>query len=164
VGLSKYQWNIKYYGFENDWEPEEALRWAFGEYLYKDGGHFETLDEVVGRRVHASTAGRSGGWLVIHDELTDEEFAAVDRHVKACLAGLTDFLKSERQFLVEQKMAAEEEEKARRKALKSDARVNEVVDCLREISGPGNDFVLFIKGIRIDSTWSSSSIIEPKES
>lgn len=92
-----YQWNIKYYGFQNEHEIELAQLWAFGDYLYSKG-EFEYLNEVVGRPVKASIQGRSGGWLIIDTELTDDELDKVTKHVDACMKGLDDFLKEERRF------------------------------------------------------------------
>jgi hypothetical protein len=89
----RYQWCIKYYGFQDEFEIEIARLWAFGEY---SKGHLENLNVVVGRPVEASIEGRSGGWLVIDTELSDAELAKVDTHVKACLKGLPEFLNEER--------------------------------------------------------------------
>lgn len=92
-----YQWNIKFYGFQAEWEIEIAQQWVFGDYIYSKG-HFEYLNEVVGRPVKASIQGRSGGWLVIDEELTDEERAKVDAHVAASMKALPEFLKEERAY------------------------------------------------------------------
>jgi hypothetical protein len=97
-GYGRYQWNIKFYGgFHSEYEIEIARCWAFGDYLYSKG-EFEYLNEVVGRPVKASIQGRSGGWLVIDTELTQAELKKVDQHVKACLKGLSAFLKEDREL------------------------------------------------------------------
>jgi len=93
----RYQWNVKFYGFAAEWELEAATFWALGEYLYSKG-QFEYLNEIVGRPVRASLSGRSGGWLVIDEELTDEELRKVDTHVAACMRALPEFLKEERAY------------------------------------------------------------------
>lgn len=93
----RYQWNIKYYRFESEFEIESAILWAFGEYSYKDRG-FDGLNELLGRAVKSGTDGRSGGWLVIDTELTDAELELIDAHVESCLKGLPDFLKEEREY------------------------------------------------------------------
>lgn len=93
----RYQWDIKYYGWMDEFEIEAARRWSLGDYCYKTG-QFEYLNEVVGRPVQASIEGRSGGWLVIDTELTPEELSKVDQHVEACLKALSEFLKEEREL------------------------------------------------------------------
>ena len=97
----RYQWNVKFYGWQNEWEIEAARLWAFGEYMYSRGG-FDELNDLIGRPVKASLSGRSGGWLVIDTELTKAELRKVDRHVKACMKGLPAFLKEERAFNTEE--------------------------------------------------------------
>jgi hypothetical protein len=92
-GYGMYQWNIKYYGWESDFQINEAVLWAFGVYYYSKG-QFDYLNEVVGRPVRAFQAGRSGGWLVIDEPLTDKELRAVNRHIKVCMRNLPKFLKS----------------------------------------------------------------------
>lgn len=102
----RYQWDIKYYDFQNEFEIETALFWAFGDYV-KVGVNpvngntirgFDGLSELLGRPIESGTAGRSGGWLVIDTELTPAELKKVDAHVEACMNGLSDFLRDEREF------------------------------------------------------------------
>ena len=105
-----YQWDIKYYGFESEFEIEAAGVWAFGDHV-KVGTNpvngnkvygFDGISNLLGRPIQSSTAGRSGGWLVIDTALTDEELDKVDKHVEACMAHLKDFLIDERAFHAEQ--------------------------------------------------------------
>lgn len=97
-GYGRYQWNIKYYGFQDSREVEAALLWSFGEYDYKLS-QFQGINEVIGRPVKAWIDGRSGGWLVIDEELSKEELQRMDLHVSACLEGLSQFLQEEREYL-----------------------------------------------------------------
>lgn len=106
----RYQWDIKFYDWQNEYEVESAVLWAFGEHVKfgtkpSNGNsryHFDQLSEVVGRPVEARIQGRSGGWLVIDSELTEEELAKVDAHVEACMKGLKAFLTEERAFRKEE--------------------------------------------------------------
>lgn len=96
-GYGRYQWNVKFYGWQSDFEIETACNWALGDFLHSKC-QFEYLNEVLGRPVRAHMAGRSGGWLVIDTELTEAELLKIDAHVKACVDGLPDFLKEEREL------------------------------------------------------------------
>lgn len=92
-GYGLYQWNIKFYGFESEYEIESACGWAFGEYLFTRH-QFEYLNEIVGRPIQAHIDGRSGGWLVIDEELTKVELKRVDRHIRSCLKVLPKYLET----------------------------------------------------------------------
>ena len=95
-GYGRYQWNIKYYNWQDEDEIELAINWAFGSYVYHTG-EFDYLNDVVGRPVKAHIAGQSGGWLVVDTELTKEELDKVSAHVASCMAGLDKFLAEERE-------------------------------------------------------------------
>lgn len=141
-----HQWCIKFHaGFESNHEQEDALLWAFGEYSHKTNS-FDQLNDMLGRTIKASTAGRSGGWLVIDSELTEDEVEKIDAHVKSCLEGLPSFLREERQFRADEAKASQDAEEETRAALKRDERVEQALDLIREVAGC--DFVLMIKGIR----------------
>lgn len=142
----RYQWNIKYYGFEDQNEIEAAQFWAFGEYSYKTGT-FDGIDELIGRPVKASIQGRSGGWFVIDTELTEKELKTIDRHVSACMKALPEFLSEERQYHADEAAAIERETRAREKKLKSDKRIKQAMKLIKEVSG--RDAVLVIQGIKL---------------
>lgn len=145
-GYGRYQWNIKFYGFEAEHEVETAQNWAFGEYSYSTG-QFDYLNEVVGRPVKASLQGRSGGWLVVDTELTEAELTKIDEHVKACLKGLSAMLVDERQMIVDADLEAETAELETRASLESDFRIVAALDMIREVAGA--DAVVVIKGIKL---------------
>jgi len=100
----RYQWDVKFYGFEADWEVETAQQWVLGDYMHSKG-EFEYLSEVVGRPVKASLQGRSGGWLVIDTELTKAELRKVDKYINASLKALPKFLKEERKLRAAKELA-----------------------------------------------------------
>lgn len=115
----RYQWKIKYYGFEADWEIEAAQLMAFGNYDHKTGG-LEEIDSLLGRPIKASIQGRSGGWLVVDSELTDAELTRLDRYVESCMESLPEFLKEERAVMTEIQKEADAE-KAKREAIEKAA-------------------------------------------
>lgn len=97
----RYQWNVKFQGFNDEFEMSAAQLWALGEHVPMKSGkgrHFEYLSELVGREVEAYLEGRSGGWLSVHTELSEAELTKIDGHVKACLKGLPEFLREEREL------------------------------------------------------------------
>lgn len=88
-----YQWNIKYYKFESDFEIEEAILWALGQHGKNAVGYgFDYLDEIIGRPVKSHTDGRSGGWLVIDTPLTEEELQRIDDHIESHYNAMFEFL------------------------------------------------------------------------
>ena len=120
-GYGRYQWNIKYYGWQNDYEIESAVLWGFGDYV-KIGTKaingntirgFYLIGELVGRPIESFTAGRSGGWLVVNTELTEEELTKIDSHVESVMKSLPSFLEEERSFRKEEEEAAQREENLR---------------------------------------------------
>lgn len=109
-GYGRYQWNIKFYQWNNDYEIESAVLWGFGDHV-KIGTKaingntvygFDLISERLGRPIESSIEGRSGGWFVIHSELSEEELKAIDDHVRSVMEGLPDFLKEERKFREEE--------------------------------------------------------------
>lgn len=145
-GYGQYQWNIKFYGFNDEFEIESAQRWAFGEYSFKTGS-FEGIDELLGRMVKASTQGRSGGWLVIDSELTETELKRIDSFVSACMAGLESFLVEERDFHASEAKAAADLEASTRTDLETDLRIVEALDLIKDVAGL--DATVVIKGIKL---------------
>lgn len=99
-GYGRYQWGIKYYGFESEFEIELAQNWAFGSYTKLQSGKygFWLINDLLGREVEASIEGRSGGWFVIHSKLSKAELDKVDAHIEQCREYLPDFLIEEREF------------------------------------------------------------------
>jgi hypothetical protein len=103
-GYGRHQWSIKWYGWEGGYEIETALQWAFGDHVRlsrdpKDGRRgFDGISDLLGRPIESYTAGRSGGWLVIDSELSEDELVKVDEHVARCMAALPEFLREEREF------------------------------------------------------------------
>jgi len=96
-GYGHYQWNIKYYGWQNEYEIESAVRWAFGEYLYSKRT-FDQIVDIFGRPVKCHTDGRSGGWFVIDEPLSKSELRKMDRHINHVMKNLPEFLKEERKL------------------------------------------------------------------
>lgn len=144
----RYQWNIKYYGFKDDNEIEAAQNWAFGPYNYETGT-FETINDLLGMKIEASIQGRSGGWLVVDTQLTDEQLAVMDNFVKHCLKGLPAFLEEERVFHKEMDAAAglTDDEATLQDDLKKNEKLVQAIELIREFAGP--DFVLLVKGVRV---------------
>jgi|GEM_PF-4072374 len=136
----KYQWDIKFYGFNSDYEIELAQNWAFGE-------KFEYLSEIIGRPVKAHIAGRSGGWLVIDTDLYPDELNRIDEHVNSCMAGLKDFLKDERQYQSDIEREEQEQENRTRAEVMSEKRVRSALKLLESYAG--QDIVLMVKGIKV---------------
>lgn len=147
TGHTEYRFNIKYYHWENTREIEAALDWAFGFYSHKDGGHFELIDDHMNRRIRASIDGRSGGWLVIQEELSEAELAKLTAYVESVMKALPDFLAEERVHRKEEAEEAAREEQAARDKLKADPRVRDVLTTLHEIAG--TDFKLLVRGIDV---------------
>lgn len=81
----KYQWKIKYYGFISNEEIEASIDRFFGE-------NFQYLFSNLGRTANTFIEGRSGGWLVIDEDLTDEELSKVDSFIEETMSRLPDFL------------------------------------------------------------------------
>lgn len=91
----RYQWDIKYYGFNNNYEIEEALSFFFniGDWI----GLPNRFTEELGKDVKVSIQGRSGGWLVIDTELTEAELNKVDEIVDSAMNALPSYLEELRQ-------------------------------------------------------------------
>jgi len=87
----RYQWNIKYYGWQNDSEIEAAQCWAF-----EDIGQF--LEEKTGQQISWGIEGRSGGWFVVYNELSKVAFDIIDQHINEMMNHLPEFLKMEREY------------------------------------------------------------------
>lgn len=144
-----YQWDIKYYGWECDSEIESAQQWAFGEHCQlKDGTRgFDYLNDLMGREIEAYIEGHSGGWLVVHTELSQAELEKLDKHVKACMDGLDEYLKDERQAQADIDAEIERETLEREAKLNSDIRVKRIKELIKDIAG--QDATLTISGIKI---------------
>lgn len=149
-----YQWNIKFNGFESESEIETAQSWAFGEHV-KIGTRalngntlygFDGITELLGRPIESSIAGRSGGWLVIDTKLTPAELKKIDKHVKACLKGLNEFLESERTFHKDAEAEAEALRQADEKRLRNDSDVKRAIALLDKT---GLDYSLNVDGIKL---------------
>jgi hypothetical protein len=150
-GYGKYQWNIKYYGFENELEQGDSLRWGFGEWVKLGAGGreygFELLTELLGRPIKSGTDGRSGGWLVIDTELTETELALVSEHVKSVMAGLDEFLKEERDYRRSEEEEATKSAAALEKKLRGNRSIRAALKALEKVAG--SDLTLVVKGIRL---------------
>lgn len=100
AAYGRYQWNIKFYEFEDDCEIETAVFWAFGEHeKLKNGRYgFSAISDLLGREIESHIDGRSGGWLVIDTELRAYELKQLDAFVESSMRGLPEMLKEERAF------------------------------------------------------------------
>ena len=135
-----FNWKIKFYDWNSEFEVEQAQHYFLGE-------DFEVLHELLGRKVDVSIQGRSGGWLVIDEELSMKELKKVDAFVKRMLKTLPKFLKEERAYRKEEEENAAKEEQDTRSALMKDKRIQEVLKLLKEVSP--SDFVLIVKGLNL---------------
>ena len=90
-GYASNQWDIKYYGFESEYEVEYAQLWAFGE-------NFEMLQIATGVKAEFFIEGRSSGWLCTNTELTVKQLQKITEYVKECLKGLPEVLKEYREM------------------------------------------------------------------
>lgn len=86
AGYGRYQWDLKYYDWKNDYEPEDACNEFFGI----DGEH---LSAIVKRPLKVWMDGRSGGWLVIDTELTENEQKQLNSYIDKCFKMLPKYLK-----------------------------------------------------------------------
>lgn len=154
-GYGMYQWNIKFYGFQDESEIEAAQLWAFGEHIVVSKSErgstnlkygFEGISALLERPIESGTAGRSAGWLVIDTELTDAELEKVDAHVKSCMEGVAEFLKEEREFHASEKKAQADQAEADLKRLKRDPNIQLVLKVLDET---GLDYSLSVDGIKL---------------
>jgi hypothetical protein len=82
----RYQWDVKCYRFNDEYEIEIARDSFFG---YKN----ELIGELLGRPVDCWFDGRMGGWFVIETELTEEELQKVDEFIEEVMNGLPKFLR-----------------------------------------------------------------------
>lgn len=96
----RYQWNIKYYGFQSDEEIEYALLSFLGVYVTSGDGFFKDVEsgfikliQLLKRPIESHIDGRSNGWLVISTELTDKELKIVDEYIESCMKQLPKLLK-----------------------------------------------------------------------
>jgi hypothetical protein len=158
----RYQWSAKWHGWEDFVQEVEAARaFFFGEYIRPDGhrGGYTELPAIVGRKpydeggqlISSGFDGRSGGWFVVDEELTDEELEKLDRYIHDMMhGGLKQFLEDERAFHRQEKQEAEEEERTRRRQILGDPRLQCLVNQLRQIAE--DDFVLIVHGIDVVKT------------
>lgn len=103
----RYQWNVKTYQPETESEYEAVRLWCLGEHV-KIGSKasngntlygYEQISEIVGRPIQSYLDGRSGGWLVVNSELTEEELTKLDEYVSEFMKGIKQFLIDERGYL-----------------------------------------------------------------
>ena len=152
-----YRWNMKYYHWESEYEVEDARRFVFGEYVQmktKQYGSnntrhtFDQLENIVGKEVEAGFEGRSGGWFVIYDELTEEEYARVSEHVKTAMdTSIKEFLVDEREFRRQEAEEAAEEERDRKRAILASPRIARMLRQLHK-HFPDN-FTLIVNGVDV---------------
>lgn len=145
-----FQWDVKLHHIDLEHEYElEMLRDTFlgyyGKYDNKYG--FEHINDLLGRKVDASLAGRSGGWLVIDENLSETEVEKIDNLV-------TDIMNHSQAVLNEYRREAEEERQAelaelnnKRDEIASLDNVKKAVKLLKAIS---SDIKLTINGIELD--------------
>jgi len=176
----RYQWNCKYHdwgfaGEEGSFEDEveSARRFFFGEYIHdKHGrkGGYEALPAIIGRKpldeggalIDSGFSGRSGGWFVVDEDLTDEELEKLDTYIMEMMnQGLKQYLEDERAFRRQEKADAEAEERERRRKVLSDKRLQRIADRLRKIAG--DDFSLIVHGVDVVKTL-EETLTEPEKS
>ena len=87
-----YQWSIKYY----DWNDETEIELAREAFFYDD---FYDLKQEIGRDVKIHIDGRSGGWLVIDEDLTEEEFDRASDWIERMMRLLPEVLEQIRDEL-----------------------------------------------------------------
>lgn len=105
-----YHWDIKYPYWNSEFEIESAVLWVFGDHIKirtkSVNGNtvygFDLINDLLGRSVEASIEGRSGGWFVVHEELSEEEIQKIDTYIMNSMKALPDFLKEERAFREEE--------------------------------------------------------------
>jgi hypothetical protein len=165
----QYQWNCKYYDFgvegeEGSWENEidDARRFFFGEYTQDKKGRkcgYDALPFIIGRKpleeggtlIDSGFSGRSGGWFVVDEELTDEELEKLDKYIQEMMdTGLKQFLEEERAVRRQEKADAEAEERERRRQVLGDQRLQRIAAQLRKIAG--EDFSLIVHGVDVVKT------------
>jgi len=108
---------------------------------------FEYINDWLGREVPSYLEGRSGGWLTINTELTDEEIAKVDEFVASCLKAIPEFLKEEREYRANEAKEAAEQEARTEAELQADPRVMQALDLIKQIAGC--DAVVMVKGTKL---------------
>lgn len=153
-----YQWNVKLHGIDFDYSEVEAIQFYFlGEHIPLEASSstshrteygFEMINELLDRDVPAYLKGRSGGWLCINAELSDDEIAKVDQFISDSFKAIPDFLKEERAYKEVEKLDAERAEQMRRDGLANDPRLSHACNILRDLAG--QDVVLYVQGIQID--------------
>src|SRR5574343_374937 len=92
----RYQWNVKLSNISfDDIELEQIQDMFLGEYVKNKNGKYgyTSIKEHLGREVESHLDGRSGGWLVINTELTDDEVLKIDAFVRESLESIPSFLK-----------------------------------------------------------------------
>ena len=150
IRYGRYQWNMKYYGWENDSEIR-AAHWAFfGDDYSEEAGQTDSLSVIIGRDItkHWNFDGRSGGWLTINCELTDEELEKVDNYVKRIMDGeLSKFLKEERGIKEKERLNSKNKQKENENWIRNSAEIQEILDKLELVAG--SNFSLLIKGINV---------------
>ena len=85
-----YQWNIKFY----DWQSDDEIEAANEAFFYDD---FYDLKERLWRDVKVHIDGRSGGWFVIDEDLTVDEWEEVNDYINGVMKALPKFLKEYRE-------------------------------------------------------------------
>lgn len=99
----RYQWNVKYYGYQSEDEIEYAQFMFLGNYIEHGQGHFkdvvsgfETINQLLDRQIESSLQGRSNGWLVINTDLSIKELEIVDAYIQNSMKLLPKVLKEYR--------------------------------------------------------------------
>lgn len=86
---AKHQWDIKYYGFQDESEIAEACFVIFGD-------NFEELVNSCCINAEFWIDGRSGGWLCTNRDLSIKELRRVTDYIKDSLKNLPEILKNYR--------------------------------------------------------------------
>ena len=92
----RYQWNVKYYGYESEDEIEFIQLCLLGIDL-EHGKGFDALKDLLNKDVESHLDGRSGGWLVIDTPLSDNELSIVDEYVSTSMKQIPNLLKEFRE-------------------------------------------------------------------
>ncbi len=134
-----HAWNVKYYGWMDEFEPSEAIEYFLGPEL-------EKVSELLGRPVTTSFEGRSGGWFVINEELTADEITVIDTYINKCMRELPQFLHELRAEIELAKTHARKQDDE----LRADVLSRDYVKALLAEFGGGDSHVeLTINGVKI---------------
>jgi len=87
----RYQWDVKYNGFNDDSEIETARHAFFGP-------ENEEIDALLGRKINSFFDGRSGGWFAVDTSLTETELQKLDEYIEGVMKYLPGFLEEVRKL------------------------------------------------------------------